>query len=127
MSPRASASLWLDTEEPVARPALERDVEADVAVIGAGITGLTTALLLAREGASVVVLDRDAVAAGATGRTTAKVSALQQTRLSAIRRRHGADRLAAYAEASLSALRFIVDLVSSEGIECDLEDRPAIT
>ena len=130
MCPRATASLWFDTDSDgvaKARPALDADVQADVAVIGAGITGLTAALLLAREGASVVVLDRAVVCGGATGRTTAKVSALQQTRLSTISGKHGAERVRAYVDASIGALRFIVDTVTAEGIACDLEDRPAFT
>ena len=46
-------SLWFDTDEPPARyPALEGERRVDVAVVGAGITGMTAALLLARAGRS---------------------------------------------------------------------------
>ena len=74
--PPTSSTIWQD-DPRAPRPALEGDREADVVVVGAGITGLTTALLLAREGREVVVLEGLRVGAGTTGRTTAKVSALQ--------------------------------------------------
>ena len=48
----------------------------DVAVVGGGITGLSTALVLAERGAQVVVLEADALCSGATGYTTAKVTSL---------------------------------------------------
>ncbi|HXV75082.1 MAG TPA: FAD-binding oxidoreductase, partial [Candidatus Polarisedimenticolaceae bacterium] len=50
------------------RPALREEVRADVVVIGAGYTGLSTALSLAAAGADVVVLERDFAGAGASGR-----------------------------------------------------------
>ncbi|MEA2454403.1 MAG: hypothetical protein QOI45_665, partial [Thermoleophilaceae bacterium] len=61
------ASLWLDTVERVPCPPLGEDIHADVCVVGAGITGLSAALELARGGASVVVLEGRFVGAGATG------------------------------------------------------------
>lgn len=70
-------SLWFDTgEQPAAYPALEGERRVDVAVVGAGITGMTVALLLARAGRSVAVLDQDAVVAGPRG------TALPRSRLS---------------------------------------------
>ena len=70
------ASLWLDTRRARAAPALAQDLHADVCVVGAGITGLSAALELARAGRSVVVLEGRFVGAGATGYTTAKLSSL---------------------------------------------------
>ena len=51
-----TTSVWQATAERTAHPPLTADETADVVVVGAGITGLTTALLLAREGKRVVVL-----------------------------------------------------------------------
>src|SRR5687767_15451712 len=88
----AQHSLWLDglPVTPRSRPAPEGEV--DVAVIGGGITGITTALLLKRGGARVAVIEAASVGSGVTGATTAKVTALQSTVLSQIRSRHGQDR-----------------------------------
>ncbi len=91
-------SLWLsDRAEAADRPDVPQ--RADVVVVGAGITGLTTAVLLARAGKSVVVLEaRHIGGAGASGNTTGKVSLLQGgTKLSRIASKHGEDVLRAYA------------------------------
>lgn len=79
-------SLWLDsrTEPAPARPHLQADV--DDIVVGAGLTGLTTALLLARAGRRVQVLEAGSVGCLTTGASTGKVSLLQGTKLSRMRR-----------------------------------------
>lgn len=127
MSLRGSQSIWLAGADGPSFSALDRDVEVDVVIIGGGIAGITTALLLKREGATVAVVERETVASGATGYTTAKITALQSTRLSDIRSKNGADAAAAYAGATLDAVARMVALVQEEGIECDLEHRDAFT
>jgi glycine/D-amino acid oxidase-like deaminating enzyme len=69
-------SLWLSTSDPGDFAPLAGDARADVVVVGAGVTGLTTARILVEAGASVIVVDAGAVCAGATGNTTAKITSL---------------------------------------------------
>jgi len=123
----ARDSLWLSTAPESGYPALDEDLETDVAVLGGGIAGLTTALMLTRQGARVVVIEARRVGSGVTGCTTAKVSALQATIYSTIRSRNGQDAAAAYAEASLAAVDRVAELVEELGIDCDLARRPAFT
>ncbi|MDT5303241.1 MAG: hypothetical protein QOG79_6483, partial [Mycobacterium sp.] len=90
-------SLWLaDRIESATAAGTFEDAGYDVVVIGAGITGLATAVLLARAGKRVAVLEARYVGAGATGNTTGKVSLLQGTKLSRIAGKHGNDVLRAY-------------------------------
>ncbi|WP_112269702.1 FAD-dependent oxidoreductase [Lentzea terrae] len=126
MTTTADQSLWLSALE-APRPPLTGKHTFDVAVVGGGITGLTTALLLKRRGLTVVVLEADRVASGVSGNNTAKVTALQSTVYSQIRRAHGISAATDYATASQAAVQQVADLVELEGISCDLRRAPAVT
>lgn len=73
---------------------------ADVIVVGAGITGLSTAIMLRDAGRRVIVLEQDVPGALASGRNTGKASLLQGDRLSSIRRNHPAGLVQAYVHAN---------------------------
>ena len=123
----ATGSLWLDALPADGYPQLTSDLDVDVVVLGGGITGLTTALLLKQQGARVAVLEARRCGGGVTGSTTAKVTALQSTVYSKIRGKHGEDAAATYAQASAAAVRRVADLVAQHGIDCELNRRPAFT
>lgn len=123
----AQGSVWLRALPAVGYPPLHGEAVADVAVIGAGITGLTTALLLKHAGLRVVVLEAGRVGAGVSGNNTAKVTALQATVYSTITARHGQAAAADYAAASLAGVELVATLTEREGIECELQRRPAYT
>jgi glycine/D-amino acid oxidase-like deaminating enzyme/nitrite reductase/ring-hydroxylating ferredoxin subunit len=92
--------LWDDTPRPAYTDPLPADGSVEALVVGAGLTGLTTALLLARAGVEVAVLEAGTVGSGTTGASTAKVSLLQGTKLSRIAARHPHRVVRAYAEAN---------------------------
>ena len=123
----AAESLWLDKAPRTERHQLAGDLRVDVAVLGGGVAGLTAALLLKRDGASVAVLEAARVGSGVTGCTTAKVSALQATIYSTIRQRHGEQAAASYAGASVAGVERLASFVSEEAIDCGLERRAAYT
>lgn len=93
-------SLWLDGNRTIPADAFVPGTSYDAVVVGAGITGLATALLLARSGMNVAVLEARSVGAGTTGNTTAKLSLLQGTVLSALRRQYSQKIVNAYVEAN---------------------------
>jgi glycine/D-amino acid oxidase-like deaminating enzyme/nitrite reductase/ring-hydroxylating ferredoxin subunit len=122
----AEQSLWLHTAPgAVEYPTLSGEHHADIAVIGGGIAGLTTAVLLARRGADVVVLEADRIGAGVSGSNTAKVTALQSTMYSAIERSHDTGVAMSYAGAAAAGVELVAEL--AEGVDCDLHRAPAVT
>jgi glycine/D-amino acid oxidase-like deaminating enzyme/nitrite reductase/ring-hydroxylating ferredoxin subunit len=125
MDAARSRSLWMATSDAVHYAPLGGDMRADVCIVGAGITGLTAAYLLARDGLRVVVLERRTVASGTTGHSTAKVTALQGLTYSRLRARRGDDAARDYAAAQLAAQSALASIAEVEGIDCDLRRLPA--
>lgn len=119
--------LWHDQLNASPRPPVRGELQYDVVVLGAGIAGLTTALLLKRRGARVAVVEAGRVATGTTGANTAKATALQRTVYTKIRSARGAEAAAVYADAASSAVEMIARLVDDEGIDCELRRRTACT
>jgi glycine/D-amino acid oxidase-like deaminating enzyme/nitrite reductase/ring-hydroxylating ferredoxin subunit len=119
-------SWWMTSTEPTAYPTLTDGTRADVAVLGGGIAGLTTAYLLAREGRSVVVVEADRIAAGVTGYTTAKVSVQHNLVYADLAKRHGAEAARLYAESQNRALEWMATTVAGESIDCEWESVPSL-
>jgi glycine/D-amino acid oxidase-like deaminating enzyme/nitrite reductase/ring-hydroxylating ferredoxin subunit len=116
-------SYWLDSTPSTTYPRLEDEVEADVVVVGGGIVGLTTALLLSEAGTSVVVLEADHVAAGVSGYTTAKLTAGHGLLYSHLESAFDEQTARAYAHSQLAAIETVRRVVAQRGLECDLETR----
>ncbi|HEX8650502.1 MAG TPA: FAD-dependent oxidoreductase [Pyrinomonadaceae bacterium] len=117
-----TVSIWMATADvPSGSSALAEDTRADVCVVGAGIAGMTTAYLLAREGKSVVVLDDGPVGAGMTERTTAHLSNAIDDRYYEIERLHGERGARLTAASHTAAIDRIEQIVTDEGIDCDFE------
>ena len=91
-------SLWLDRGQSFSSDAFEAGRSYDTVVAGAGLTGLVTALLLARSGQRVLVLEARYPGAVTTGNTTAKVTLLQGTVLAALAKQYSKKQVHAYVE-----------------------------
>jgi glycine/D-amino acid oxidase-like deaminating enzyme/nitrite reductase/ring-hydroxylating ferredoxin subunit len=96
----------------------------DVVVVGAGITGVTTAWLLQQAGCSVALIDRDRIGAADTGHTTAHLTYVTDTRLHELVRRFGQDAARMVWEAGASAIDRIHSILRDSGVSCDFRRVP---
>ncbi|WP_229070934.1 FAD-dependent oxidoreductase [Actinoplanes sp. DH11] len=116
-------SYWMDSTPPTSYPPLAGDIDVDVAVVGGGIAGISTAWELTEAGLRVALIEADRIAAGVTGYTTAKLSALHTL----IYQELPADKAQLYASSQQQAVERVAELAARLGIDCDLERVPAFT
>jgi glycine/D-amino acid oxidase-like deaminating enzyme/nitrite reductase/ring-hydroxylating ferredoxin subunit len=111
--------LWAADAQTPRYPALKENVHVDAAVVGAGVAGLTTAYLLAREGLAVAVLDDGPVAGGMTRMTSAHLTNMLDDRYFELEKLHGREAARLAAESHTAAIDRIEAIVREEAIECD--------
>lgn len=117
-----SVSYWQSSASgEKADVALSAPVETDVAIIGGGIAGLTTAYFLSRAGVRVTVIDDGPIAGGETARTTAHLSWAIDDRLYRIKDWHGEEHAKLAVEAHKQAVDEIERIVGEENIDCNFE------
>ncbi|MBY4128300.1 FAD-dependent oxidoreductase [Rhodococcus fascians] len=114
-------SLWLD--RPAHRPyrAIDFALKYDTVVIGAGLTGLITALLFARAGDRVAVLEARTIGAVTTGNTTAKISVLQGTKLSSIASKHSQQQVRRYVHGNTAGQQWLLEYCAQRDIAVQRE------
>jgi gamma-glutamylputrescine oxidase len=105
------------------RPPLHGAVQGDVCVVGAGYTGLSTALHLAEKGYKVTVIEGARVGWGASGRNGGQIVNGLNASLGTIERRYGADTAAFVGRLVREGGRIIRGFVERYRIDCDLKDR----
>jgi glycine/D-amino acid oxidase-like deaminating enzyme len=116
----AVANLYQDTAEPaLTLPPLEGERRADVIVVGAGFTGLSTALSLAEKGASVVVLEAHEPGWGASGRNGGQVNPGLKHEPDVVERDFGPDLGARMVAFSGAAPSLVFDLIARHSIRCE--------
>lgn len=116
-------SYWLASAPPPPSgppPPLE---DVDVAVVGGGIAGITTAYLLTRAGRRVALVESGRLVGGVTGHTTAKVSVQHGLVYADLARRFGLDTATAYGAGQSAALGFIRAESGRLGVDCELSER----
>jgi len=117
-------SLWMDAVPAPRFPPLTGDRHVDVVVVGGGVTGITTALMLVRAGCSVLVAEALRVGGGGTGGTTAHLSESVGMRYQALVRAHGVQRAAVVAEASRAGIEWMARTVWESHLNCAFQRVP---
>lgn len=101
--------------------AVQKNLKADVCIVGSGITGITTAYLLAKAGKRVVVVDKGDTANGETAFTTAHLSTILDKRFFELEKLHGKENTELVLKSHFAAIDFIESACEKEKIHCDFE------
>lgn len=115
-------SIWSKTCERKKRHALERDIRAEVAVIGGGMTGILTAWYLKQAGVHAVVLEADQIGGGQTKNTTAKITAQHGMFCSTFLEKKGEERARNYVQANQAAVEEYKRIIREKDIDCNLTE-----
>src|SRR5690606_35693945 len=124
MSALTHPTLWNDTVEGRRYPPLTGSLVVDVAIIGAGITGLTTAWHLKAAGLRAAVIEARQVGAGTTGASTGNLYAALGPRMYSIAEKHGVAATCAVAQERSTAVDFIEKMVITYNIDCNFQRVP---
>lgn len=113
-------SIWLkDFKNSIT--ILDKDIDCDILIIGAGITGLSTAYHLINSNLKVVVVDKDEIGNDVTARTTGKITYLQELIYTRLKKELSEEMSKNYLESQLEAIDILTNIIEKEKIECDLE------
>lgn len=117
-------TYWREIELPTFEK-LNEDITVDVAIVGAGITGITAAYLLAKEGVKVAVIEAGGVLNGTTGHTTAKLTAQHGLIYDELINHFGEEKAKLYYDSASSAIQFVEATMNEKGIDCDFSKQDA--
>jgi glycine/D-amino acid oxidase-like deaminating enzyme len=120
--PQDAKSYWMDSTTSPGYPPLSDTVKIDVAIIGGGIAGLTTAYLLKKLGMTVAVIEKDTVGGGVSGHTTGKVTSQHNLIYDKLSRRLSLDIARAYGQANQMAIAKIREIIKAENMDCNWHD-----
>lgn len=116
-------SLWNSYASKTGFPHLSNDITVDVAIMGGGITGITTALLLKKQGLNVAVLEAREVGKGTTGHSTGNLYVITDQLLSAIESKYDKDVLRKVIAARDKAFNLIAENINEYEIDCDYKSQ----
>lgn len=101
------------------------DIEYDVAIVGGGITGISTALLLQEIGKKCILLEANTLCFGTSSGTTAHLNTLLDTPYTTITQNFGEENAKLVAAAARDAIELVKKNIQKYGIDCDFEETPA--
>ena len=121
-----SKSLWMDIDVAPDAEVLDGVHECDVAVIGSGIAGISTAYELCKRGKSVIVIDRGRICGGMTSRTSAHLAPLCDDLVSEMTKIKGKEATKLFCDSQAAAVDRIEEIQKKEKIDCDFRGSTAI-
>jgi glycine/D-amino acid oxidase-like deaminating enzyme len=118
-------STWEDFKEKKDFPALSENITVDVAIIGGGITGITTAYLLSSKGIKTAVFEKNVIGGMTTAFTTALTTYIIDTRITDLRKMFGTHSASEIWKSGERAIDLIENIVETEKIDCEFMRCPA--
>lgn len=119
-----SGSYWLKTCPATNFQTLKTGLKVDTVIIGGGIAGITTGIILKDMGYDVAVLESDRIVKEVTVGTTAKISVAPNMIYHDLLEKFGKNNALKIAKANKNALKKIEELVSTKGIDCEFHQTP---
>ncbi|RKQ13959.1 FAD-dependent oxidoreductase [Oceanobacillus bengalensis] len=123
--PQFPEPYWRESVNLPSFPSLKETIKADVAIVGGGITGITTAYLLSKQNLQVALIDAGVLLNGTTGHTTAKITAQHGLIYDELIQHFGLDQAKLYYEAAMDAKESIFKIMKALNIDCDYKEEDA--
>ncbi|QOR66591.1 FAD-dependent oxidoreductase [Cytobacillus suaedae] len=123
--PQMPEPYWRSSVDLQTFPKLTSDQTVDVAIVGGGITGITAAYKLSKEGVKVALIDAGTILNGTTGHTTAKITSQHGLIYDQFISDFGEENAKLYYESTANSLEFIRETIHENNIECDLTEEDA--
>ncbi|MHB8062266.1 MAG: FAD-dependent oxidoreductase [Ruminiclostridium sp.] len=118
-------SYWIASTPKTGYPTLQENIKTDILVVGGGITGITTAYLLQKEGFDVVIIDTSRIAISTSSHTTAKITSQHDLKYSKLINQLGSEGARKYGEINENAILMIEKIISENSIPCDFSRQPS--
>lgn len=119
-----STSFWVKNTSTTNFNTLQEGLSVDVAILGAGIVGITSALFLKEAGLSVALIEAERIIKDVTANTTAKITAAHNVIYSNLESNFDKDGARIYAEANQKSIDKIESIIKERNIDCDFRRLP---
>lgn len=116
---RPPQSYWIASTPQKSYSALDHDLSVDLAIIGGGAVGISTAYMLCKKGIRIAILEADHILHGATGHTTAKITSQHGLIYHKIESQISLELARQYADANETAIKTITQIIRDNRIDCD--------
>jgi glycine/D-amino acid oxidase-like deaminating enzyme/nitrite reductase/ring-hydroxylating ferredoxin subunit len=116
---RPPQSYWIASTLQNNYSALDHDLSVDLAIIGGGAVGISTAYMLCKKGLRIAILEADGILHGTTGHTTAKITSQHGLIYHKIESQIGMEQARQYADANETAIKTITQIIQENRINCD--------
>lgn len=116
--------IWSLKTSPLIPTPLNHEISVDVAIIGGGITGITTAQFLKNKGFKIALLESRRIGEGTTGQSTGNLYALTEYSLQKLNEKYDLETIKQIITARTEAVENIRNNVQEFGIDCDFKTQP---